>query len=91
MDRLLKFRKILQRSPQNGKREIAFYCNLQSLNNLIKFLRNSRLEVFCKKVVLKNFAKFAGKHLWQGLFFNKVAGLRPETLFKKRLGTGVFL
>ena len=25
--------------------------------------------------VLKNFAKFTGKHLCQGLFFNKVAGL----------------
>ena len=34
--------------------------------------------------VLKNFAKFTGKHLWQSLCFNKVAGLRPATLFKKR-------
>ena len=30
-----------------------------------------------KKGVLKNFAKFTGKHLFHGLFFNKVAGLRP--------------
>ena len=29
-------------------------------------------EVFCKKVVLKNFAKFTGKRLCQSLFFNKV-------------------
>ena len=28
-------------------------------------------EVFYKKVVLKNFAKYAGKHLCQSLFFNK--------------------
>ena len=43
-------------------------------------------EVFCKnRVVLRNFAKFTGKHLWQSLFFNKVADLRPATLFKKRL------
>ena len=28
-----------------------------------------------KKVVLKNFSKFTGKHLHQSLFFNKVAGL----------------
>ena len=27
---------------------------------------------------------FTGKHLWQSRFFNKVAGLRPATLFKKR-------
>ena len=31
-------------------------------------------EVFCKKSVLKNFAKFTRKHLCQRLFFNKVAG-----------------
>ena len=47
--------------------------------------RSSRLEVFCKKGVLRNFAKFTGKHLCQSLIFNKVAGLRPATLLKKRL------
>ena len=31
-----------------------------------------------KKGVLKNFTKFTGKYLRQSLFFNKVAGLRPE-------------
>ena len=35
--------------------------------------RSSRLEVFCTKDVLKNFAKFTGKHLCQSLFFSKVA------------------
>ena len=33
-------------------------------------------EVFYKKGVLRFFTKFTGKHLYQGLFFNKVAGLR---------------
>ena len=47
--------------------------------------RSSRPEVFCKKGVLRNFAKFTGKHLCQSFFFNKVAGLRPATLLKKRL------
>ena len=46
--------------------------------------RSSRPEVFCKKSVLRNFAKFTGKHLCQSLFFNKVAG-RPATLLKKTL------
>ena len=32
-------------------------------------------EVFCKKSVIRNFAKFTRKHLCQSLFFNKVAGL----------------
>ena len=47
--------------------------------------RCRRREVFCKKGFHRNFAKLAGKHLCQSLFFNKVAGLRPVTLFKKRL------
>ena len=38
-----------------------------------------------KKVVLRNFAKFTGKHLCQRLFFNKIADLRPATLLKKSL------
>ena len=40
--------------------------------------------MFCKKDVLRNFAKFTGKHLCQRLFLNKVAGLRHSTLLKKR-------
>ena len=53
--------------------------------------RSSRPEVFFKKVVLRNFTKFKGKHLCQVLFFNKVEGLRSATLIKKkRLGHGRF-
>ena len=51
----------------------------------IKKIRSSRQEVFCKKGVLRNFAKFTGKHLCQSLFLNKVAGLRSATLLKKKL------
>ena len=49
-------------------------------------VRSSHPEVFCKKGVLRNFAKFAGKHLCKSPFFNKVAGLRPKTciFIKKR-------
>ena len=47
------------------------------------FFRSSSPELFYKKVVLRNFAKFAGKHLCQSLFLSKVAGLRLATLFKK--------
>ena len=42
-------------------------------------------EVFYKKGVLKNVAKFTGKHSSWSFFFNKVAGLSPATLLKKRL------
>ena len=47
--------------------------------------KNSIPEVFCKKDVLKNFAKLTRKHLCQSLFLNKVAGLRPAIVLKKRL------
>ena len=42
--------------------------------------RSSRTEEFCKKGVLWNFAKFTGKNTCAKVFFNKVAGPRPETL-----------
>ena len=47
--------------------------------------RSSHQRCSTKKDVLRNFTKFTGKPLCQSLFFNKVAGLRPATLFKKRL------
>ena len=37
-----------------------------------KMLQMQLLEVFYKKGVLKNFPKFAGKHLCWSFFFNKV-------------------
>ena len=47
--------------------------------------RSSHKRCSVRTGVLRNFAKFTGKHLCQGLFFNKVARLRPTTLLKKRL------
>ena len=48
--------------------------------------RSSHRRCSVKKGVLRNFAKFTGKHLCQGLLFNKVAGqARPATLLKKSL------
>ena len=38
--------------------------------------KSSRPDVFCKRGVLRNFTKFTGKHLCQGLYFNKSAGLK---------------
>ena len=41
--------------------------------------RSSHAEVFCqKKDVLKTFPKFTGKYFFRSLFFNKVAGWKPE-------------
>ena len=49
-----------------------------------KMFRSSRPKVFCKKGAIRNFTKFSGKHLCQGLIFNEVAGLRLATLSKMR-------
>ena len=54
-------------------------------SKIIVEIQKQPSEVFCKKGVLKNFVKFTGKHLCQSLFSNKVAGLKPATLLKKRL------
>ena len=65
-----------------------FLTHLLSLYYLVFSLifRGSRPEVFCKNGVLSNFTKFTeNSHLCQSLFFNKVAGLRPAALLKKRL------
>ena len=43
-----------------------------------------------KKNVLKNFAKFIGKHVSQSILFNEVAGLRPATLLKKETLAQIF-
>ena len=74
--------------------------NLQSLKNyfsdITAKISNCRVNNFkdtgshrrwcsIKNSVLKNLAKFTGKHLCQSLFFDKVTSLRPATLLKKRL------
>ena len=57
---------------------------------MLQKYRSSRLEVFCRKDVLRNFEKFTGKHLCQSLLFHEVTDLRPATLLKKRLWNRCF-
>ena len=57
---------------------------LQVAVYLYYFCRSSCQRCSMKKGVLRNFTDFAGKHLCQSLFFNKVVGLRDS-------GTGVLL
>ena len=71
--------------------ESGIYCGV-SHRFLLRTPLKSRLKpqkqplkLFCEKGVLRNFANFTGKHLCQSVFFNKVASIRPATLFKKRL------
>ena len=43
-----------------------------------KHQKSSHRRFSIKKTVLKNTAKFTGKHLCQSLFFNKVAGVNLQ-------------
>ena len=73
-------KKVIGKDRQDGEYK-------KKIENMVRRsdCRSSRPEMFCKKGVLRNFAKFTGKHLRQSLFFNKVEGFRPATLLKKRL------
>ena len=62
---------------------LRFYNQLQD--------KSSPPEVFFYKGILRNFAKFSGKHLCLGLSFDKIPGLRPATLLKERLWHRCFL
>ena len=61
------------------------YITADLVSLILAEFRSSRPEVFCEKVILKNFAKFTGKHLFQIFIFMKVAGLRPASLLEKSL------
>ena len=74
--RLLKCAAFLVEIEQVNTRVLLHYGRK---SNQIK-VRSSYPEVLCKKGVLKNFAKFTGKHLWKSVFFDKVAGLRLFTV-----------
>ena len=64
-------------------KKIYFYTVNQSLFDTNKQKQSPRGVLL--KGVLRNLTKFTGKQLYQRLFFNKVADLRPATLLKKRL------
>ena len=53
--------------------------------------RSSLLEVFFKRGVLENFAKFTGNPLYQGLFFIMFQSSSPQLYLKKRLQHRRFL
>ena len=78
---LKKNNQLLYYNNRKRKGQTTFHALLKRYFHF----RSSLPEVFCKKGVLRNFAKFKGKHLYQRLLFNKVAGLGPATLLKKSL------
>ena len=61
--------------------------SLQQKSQLLT-VQKQLLEVFCKKGVLRNFAKFSGKHLC--LITLQALGLRPAASLKRRLWHSCF-
>ena len=59
------------------------YCSLR-FERCILQLSNLQ-DVSYKKGILKNFAKFEGKHLYQSFFFDKVVGLACNFIKKETL------
>ena len=59
---------------------VQFNCYHRSL---CYYWQKQPPEVFYEKVVLKKFAKVTGKHMYQSVYFNKVAGSACN-LIKKR-------
>ena len=75
-----------------------FYCYRSSSkeNEMLYYLPwiiniSSHLEVFCKKSVLKNVAKFPGKHLCQSLFFIQFQNSNWNFFKRRDSLTGFFL
>ena len=67
-------------------------CNLRTTGlsvivfiqlNYYQIYRSSNRRCFMKKGVLKDFTKFAGKQLYQSLFFNNAAGLSLHLYYKR--------
>ena len=74
-------------SRPSCKGKFFFYLAVSVLNFLLLVMlrSNSRLQIFFKTDVLKNFAIFTGKHLCWSCFLIKFQYWRPAFLFKKRL------
>ena len=60
---------------------VQWYCTMRTFEKIyplprFPYFRKSCRKCTVKKGVFKKFAKLSGKHLYQSLSFNKVAGLR---------------
>ena len=65
-----------------------------NLGNSIRYLYNFRISLshmIFKIGVLKNYAKFTGKHLCWSLFWIKLRSWRPSTLLNRDSNTSAFL
>ena len=65
---------------------LKYHSKFNSISCIIR-----RPELFCEKGVLRNFAKFAGKHLCQSLCLIKLQAWGLQLYSKRDTDAGVFL
>ena len=68
----------IKRSEKSAKK-LCIEEAISSHETCSSLYRSSCPEVFCKKGILRNFAKFTGKQLCQSLFLNKQLKLAKMT------------
>ena len=60
--------------------ELSVYSAMLGFSETSSYCVISRGFGVAVHINIRNVTKFTGKHQWQGLFYNKVTGLRPATL-----------
>ena len=83
LNKYIKLLSKIKLCDELRKEEVVGKCSVKKVFLKSTETHNFAIFSYCE-CILKNFTKFIGKHLFGNLFFNKVAGLRPETLLKKR-------
>ena len=75
-------------------RVLSIFLTKEGLNKYIKLLCEMKFSDKLRRCSVKNVFLEISQNLPEstcvGVFFNKVAGLRPETLLKRDSNTGVF-
>ena len=70
---------------------LILYKSSKSSTTQRKIVWSEAVALRCsaKKGVLRNFVKFSGKQLYQSLFFNKVADIRPASDIRPQVAASV--
>ena len=73
---LLNLRWHILHLVKSSSKQLKFVCfAILECTLDVVVIKSSRPEVFCEKDVLRNFAKFIGKHLCQSLFIDSGTGV----------------
>ena len=88
----LSFKRLYYRFFWDGSNHALLALSFSCIENKITWrYSSSRLQMFLKIGVLKNFANFIGKQLHWNFFFITLKALSPATLLKKDSNSSVFL